>query len=96
MQSGRQRAVSIGPASENFLPSKPQIKRSILPVRCSVISWLGGRGSVKRGMSVAARKRERQQHDQTAQDDGSLHRKEHNSEGSQKFYYSRIAQAVSR
>src|SRR5215831_3188183 len=39
------RLSSIGPASENFLPSKPQMKRSMLPVRCSVISCAGGRGS---------------------------------------------------
>ena len=32
---------------------------------------------MQRGMGIAARKRERQQHDQAAQDQGSLHGNEH-------------------
>src|SRR6516165_2847405 len=40
------RCRMIGSASENFFPSKPQMKRSIFPVRCNVISREGGRGSL--------------------------------------------------
>src|SRR5215831_9160493 len=39
------RCRTIGPASENFLPSKPQMKRSMLPVRWRLMSREGGRRS---------------------------------------------------
>jgi GAF domain-containing protein len=39
---------ALGPLVSQFVPSKPQMKRSMLPVRCSVMSREGGRGSSPR------------------------------------------------
>ena len=72
---GRTAAQAVAAARKCFVVLMLMLRRCLSGVmRVLFRARLGMIGDqMKRGMGIAARKRERQQHDQTAQEQGSLH-----------------------